>query len=47
MVPFCYEWDCTHGDIEECDSNGRHCGSLDGDTGGQTKPSVPGRKIKI
>jgi hypothetical protein len=42
-----YEWDYTHGDIEEYDSNGRHCGSLDGETGEPTKPPVPGRDIDI
>ena len=42
-----YEWDRTHGDIEEYDGNGDHCGSLDGDTGEQTKDPVPGREIKI
>jgi hypothetical protein len=42
-----YEWDHTHGDVEEYDSNGRHAGTVDPQTGQQTKPPVPGRKIDL
>ncbi|MGZ4012547.1 MAG: RHS repeat-associated core domain-containing protein, partial [Flavisolibacter sp.] len=42
-----YEWDHTHGDVEEYDSRGKHQGSVDPQTGEQTKPPVPGRKIDL
>ena len=40
-----YEWDHTHGDVEEYDRRGEHLGTLDPQTGQRTKPAVPGRKI--
>ncbi|MCP4125989.1 MAG: hypothetical protein GY753_02870 [Gammaproteobacteria bacterium] len=40
-----YEWDFTHGDIEEYDRNGDHRGTVDPDTGIRTKPPVKGRRI--
>lgn len=42
-----YEWDHTHGNVEEYDSRGKHQGSVDPQTGEQTKPAVPGRKINL
>ncbi len=42
-----YEWDFTHGDVEEYDSRGNHLGSVDPATGNQTKPAVPGRRIDL
>ncbi|WP_419964796.1 colicin E3/pyocin S6 family cytotoxin [Pelomonas caseinilytica] len=42
-----YEWDHTHGDVEQYDSQGRHLGSVDAETGDQTKDAVPGRKIDL
>jgi hypothetical protein len=42
-----YEWDYTHGDVEVYDARGNHMGSADPETGGMTKPPVPGRKINL
>ena len=42
-----YEKDRTHGDVEVYDSDGRHLGSADAETGKMTKPPVPGRKIDL
>ncbi len=41
-----YEWDYTHGDVEEYDSKGDHLGSRAHETGEQTNPPCPGRDIK-
>ncbi len=39
------EWDGQHGDLERYDKSGKkHKGSWDPQTGGQTKPKIPGRK---
>lgn len=42
-----YDWDYTHGDIEKYDKRGRHLGSVDPETGRQTKDAVPGRRLDI
>ena len=42
-----YQWDYTHGDIEEYSARGEHLGCIDGRTGERTKPAVNGRRIKI
>ena len=42
-----YEWDHTHNDIEVYDSNGRHKGSMEPNTGNIYKPPVPGRRINL
>jgi hypothetical protein len=42
-----YQWDYTHGDIEEYNSRGEHLGSIDPITNERTKPAVNGRTIKI
>jgi RHS repeat-associated protein len=42
-----YEWDYTHGDIEVYNSQGRHLGSANPETGVMTKPAVPGRTIDL
>jgi RHS repeat-associated protein len=42
-----YEWDHTHGDVEVYDSKGGHLGSVDGNSGDNTKPPVDGRKINL
>jgi RHS repeat-associated protein len=42
-----YEKDRTHGDLEVYDSNGRHLGSADPNTGVMIKPPVPGRYIDL
>lgn len=41
-----YEWDSQHGDLEKYNKNGQHQGSIDPDTGEQTKPPVKGRKVE-
>lgn len=40
-----YEWDSQHGAVEIYDKRGRHKGEFDPNTGEQTKPPVPGRKV--
>jgi hypothetical protein len=42
-----YEWDHTHGDIEEYNSRGEHLGSMHAITGEIYKPPVEGRRIDI
>lgn len=41
-----YEWDGQHGKVEVYDRRGRHRGEFDPDTGAQTKPAKPGRKVE-
>jgi RHS repeat-associated protein len=42
-----YEWDSQHGRVEIYDKRGRHVGEFDPNSGEQTKPATPGRKVKI
>jgi hypothetical protein len=42
-----YEWDYTHGDVEVYNSQGKHLGSADPETGQMIKPPVPGRTIDL
>jgi len=42
-----FEWDHTDGDIEVYDGRGNHLGSASPETGEQTKPAVPGRRIDL
>ena len=41
-----YEWDYQHGDVEKYDKRGKHKGSIDPNTGEQTKPPVKGRTVE-
>jgi hypothetical protein len=41
-----YEWDYQHGRVERYGKNGRHEGEYDPNTGAQTKPADPRRKVK-
>ena len=41
-----YEWDNQHGAVEMYDKQGKHLGEFDPDTGEQTKPAKPGRKVE-
>ncbi|MCE0461350.1 colicin E3/pyocin S6 family cytotoxin [Pseudomonas uvaldensis] len=41
-----YEWDSQHGAVEIYDRQGKHLGEFDAETGMQTKPAKPGRKIE-
>lgn len=38
-----YEWDSQHGAVEMYDSQGKHLGEFNPETGEQTKPAKPGR----
>ena len=38
-----YEWDSQHGAVEMYDSQGKHLGEFNSETGEQTKPAKPGR----
>ena len=40
------EWDYQHGALETYDKRGRHLGEYDPDTGAQTKPANPKRRIE-
>jgi hypothetical protein len=40
-----FKWDSQHGKVERYDKRGRHKGEFDPNTGEQTKPADPGRKI--
>jgi hypothetical protein len=40
-----YEWDYQHGAVEVYDSQGRHLGQFDPDTGAQQKPADPTRRV--
>ncbi|MGF1706489.1 colicin E3/pyocin S6 family cytotoxin [Enterovibrio baiacu] len=41
-----YEWDSQHGKVEVYDKNGNHIGEFDHNTGEQTKPKDPKRKVE-
>jgi hypothetical protein len=41
-----YEWDSQHGTVEVYSWSGRHLGEFDPDTGMQTKPPNPQRRIE-
>ncbi|MFS2158275.1 colicin E3/pyocin S6 family cytotoxin [Pseudomonas sp. Pseusp122] len=41
-----YEWDSQHGAVEMYDKRGKHLGEFDPNTGEQTKPAKPGRKVE-
>ena len=41
-----YEWDSQHGRVEKYDKRGRHLGEFDHNTGAQTKPADPNRRIE-
>lgn len=41
-----YEWDSQHGAVEMYDRQGNHLGEYNPETGEQTKPAKPGRKIE-
>lgn len=41
-----YEWDSQHGAVEIYDKQGKHLGEFDPETGEQTKPAKPGRKVE-
>ncbi|KIH83882.1 colicin E3/pyocin S6 family cytotoxin [Pseudomonas batumici] len=41
-----YEWDSRHGAVEMYDRQGNHLGEFNSETGEQTKPAKPGRKIE-
>lgn len=41
-----YEWDYQHGDVEKYNKRGKHLGSIDPETGRQTKPPVNGREVE-
>lgn len=41
-----YEWDSENGRVEKYDKRGRHLGEFDPDTGEQTKPAEPTRRVE-
>ena len=41
-----YEWDYQHGDVEKYNKRGKHLGSIDPETGKQTKSPVNGREVE-
>ncbi|MBV8105094.1 MAG: hypothetical protein JO223_10815 [Hyphomicrobiales bacterium] len=41
-----YEWDYQHGAVEKYNKRGVHEGEFDGNTGEQTGPAIPTRRIK-
>lgn len=41
-----YEWDYQHGTVEKYDSRGRHQGEFDPNSGEQTKPRDPNRRVE-
>ncbi|MFD7610817.1 colicin E3/pyocin S6 family cytotoxin [Streptomyces sp. NPDC059828] len=41
-----YEWDSQHGKVEKYNKNGKHVGEFDPETGAQTKPRDPTRKVQ-
>lgn len=41
-----YEWDYQHGSVEVYDSQGRHLGQFDPDTGDREKPPDPSRRVE-
>ncbi|WP_424894287.1 colicin E3/pyocin S6 family cytotoxin [Streptomyces sp. SAI-124] len=40
-----YEWDSQHGTVEKYNKRGKHLGEFDANTGAQTKPANPTRKV--
>lgn len=40
-----YEWDSQHGAVEKYNKRGKHLGEFDPNTGEQTKPANPTRKV--
>lgn len=40
-----YEWDSRHGTLEKYDSNGRHLGEFDPNTGSQIKGKIKSRRV--
>jgi len=40
-----YEWDYQHGTVERYSKRGMHQGEFDGETGEQTGPAVPNRRV--
>ena len=40
-----YEWDSQHGALEKYNKRGKHMGELNHETGIQTKPADPSRRI--
>ncbi|MFF0082257.1 colicin E3/pyocin S6 family cytotoxin [Streptomyces canus] len=40
-----YEWDSQHGAVEKYNKRGKHLGEYDPNTGAQTKPADPTRKV--
>ncbi|MEO4014240.1 colicin E3/pyocin S6 family cytotoxin [Pseudomonas sp. P2663] len=41
-----YEWDSQHGTVEMYTKQGKHLGEYDPQTGEQTKPADPSRKVE-
>ncbi|WP_434558574.1 colicin E3/pyocin S6 family cytotoxin [Pseudomonas sp. Z4-20] len=41
-----YEWDSENGRVEVYDRQGAHLGEYDAETGAQTKPAKPGRRVE-
>ena len=41
-----YEWDSRHGKVEKYTSQGKHLGEFDPNTGEQTKPADPSRRVE-
>ena len=41
-----YEWDAQHGKVEKYNNQGKHQGEFDPNTGEQTKPKDPTRRIQ-
>ena len=40
-----FEWDYQHGTVEKYNKRGKHQGEFDPNTGAQTKPADPTRKV--
>jgi len=41
-----YEWDYQHGTVEKFNKRGKHLGEFHPETGQQTKPADPGKKVE-
>lgn len=41
-----YEWDYQHGRVERYNKRGKHIGEFDAETGEQTKPADPDKKVE-
>lgn len=41
-----YEWDSRHGTLEKYDSNGKHLGEFDPNTGNQIKSKIKSRRVE-